>query len=67
LIVLAGVGLLTIVAVATQLTDRGGGAREVGDVAPKFALASADRQQITLDELLLDRDALVLVFYRGLF
>lgn len=40
---------------------------DVGDAAPDFTLPDADGFPVSLSETLADRDAVVLVFYRGFF
>jgi hypothetical protein len=63
--------VLAIVAVIAPVALLAGGggsdAPTVGDPAPEFMLASAEGEQRALGELLADREALVLVFYRGVF
>lgn len=38
-----------------------------GDEAPSFALQSASHGQLSLDNLLQDKQSVVIVFYRGFF
>ncbi len=45
----------------------GAGPPQEGDKAPSFSLPTSNNEQVALDQLLEDRSAVVLVFYRGFF
>ncbi|MBQ12671.1 MAG: hypothetical protein CMJ45_14120 [Planctomyces sp.] len=61
------VGLLAFLVLMAMLLGSAGCASEDVETAPAFSLADANGQQVTLDQLLRENRAVVLVFYRGFF